>query len=106
MKARVSKVLLVLEDKVVGRGQSEGSETLSEKVYEGLGSEAMQRSAKANEGDRKSYSKSINLNSEERWGNSGPNSLCFAVYYKPVIIVATRNAKKRHQQMAEAKVWR
>ena len=99
-------MLLVLEDEAVACGRSEGSETLSEKIYEGLGREGKQCDAKVNEGDWKSYSKLINLNSEERWGNSGPNSLCFAVYYKPVIIVATRNAKKRHQQMAEAEVWR
>ena len=104
MKARVSKVLLVLEDEAVGHGRSEGSETLSEKVYKGLGSEAMQCNAKANEGDRKLYSKSINLNSEERWGNSGLNSLCFAIYYKPVIIVATRNAKRGTNKWGKAEV--
>ena len=71
-----------------GRGRSEGSETLSEKVYKGLGSDAMRCDAKANEGERRSDSESINLDSEERRGNSGPNGLCVSNYYIPVIIVA------------------
>ncbi len=98
---RVSKSAAGSAGEAVGHGRSGRSETLSEKVYEGLGSDAMR---KRTMGEQYSDSKSINLDSEERRGNSGPEFLCFANYYMPVIIVGTKNAKMRHQQMAEAEV--
>ena len=80
-----------IEGAAGSRGRSGGS-WVKRRVWNTVG-EGIQRTrkrsdAKANEGDQKSYSKSINLNSEERWGNSGPNGLCFSNYYMPVIIVA------------------